>query len=539
MACGPAYVCAAELRDALGPEPAQKPLACGDQHAVELQMSSGFIRKLVIVGGGTAGWMTAAALGKLFGEQLQIRLIESEDIGTVGVGEATIPQIRLFNATIGLDENEFIRETQGSFKLGIEFDGWLREGEAYMHAFGPIGGRDLGLVPFYHYWVKQFRAGKAGPLGDYTFNAVAAYQNKFLRAANIPNSPLSNVHHAFHFDAGLYAKFLRKHAEGHGVQRIEGKVVDVGLNGESGHITHVQLENGENVDGELFIDCSGFRGLLIEQTLNTGYHDWRQWLPCDRAMAVPCASVQPLTPYTRATARTAGWQWRIPLQHRIGNGMVYCSDYISEDEAAHTLLSHLDGAALAEPRPLRFVTGMRKQFWNKNCIAIGLSSGFMEPLESTSIHFIQSSIGKLVAFFPQQGFSQLEIDEFNRQLQFEFIRSRDFLVLHYIANQRTEPFWQRCREMAIPDTLADKIALFREAGRVFKEHEELFTEPSWVQVMIGQGIVPERYHPMVETLGDAETQRMVDGVGAVLQRAAQVMPDHQDYISKTCAAANA
>ena len=497
-------------------------------------MHSGFIRKLVIVGGGTAGWMTAAALVTLFGEQLEIRLIESEEIGTVGVGEATIPQIRLFNATLGLDENEFIRETQGSFKLGIEFDGWLREGEAYMHAFGPIGGRDLGLVPFYHYWLKQHQAGQAGPLGDYTFNSVAAYQNRFLRSANIPNSPLSNVHHAFHFDAGLYARYLRKLAEAKGVKRIEGKVVDVGVNGESGHIEWLQLESGEQVAGELFVDCSGFRGLLIEQTLHTGYQDWRRWLPCDRAMAVPCRSVEPLTPYTRSIARPAGWQWRIPLQQRIGNGLVYCSEFISDDEAAALLLSHLDGEALAEPKPLRFVTGMRNQFWNKNCIAIGLSSGFMEPLESTSIHFIQSSIGKLVALFPQAGFSQTEIDEYNRQLQFEFIRSRDFLILHYFANQRPEPFWQRCREMEIPDSLAQKIELFRQSGRVFREHEELFTEPSWVQVMIGQGIVPERYHPMVETLPPEDSRRMVDGVAAVLQRAAQVMPEHADYIAKTC-----
>ncbi|MBD8527367.1 tryptophan halogenase family protein [Pseudomarimonas arenosa] len=500
-------------------------------------MSTGFIRKLTIVGGGTAGWMTAAALSKLFGTQLHIRLIESEEIGTVGVGEATIPQIRLFNATLGLDENEFIRETQGSFKLGIEFNGWLREGQAYMHAFGAIGGRDLGLVPFYHYWIKQHRAGRAGPLGDYVFNSVAAYQNRFLRSASIPNSPLSNVQHAFHFDAGLYARYLRRHAEANGVQRTEGKVVDVGLDPESGYIRHVQLDSGEQVEGELFIDCSGFRGLLIEQTLKTGYHDWRQYLPCDRAMAVPCASVAPLTPYTRATARTAGWQWRIPLQHRIGNGLVYCSEFISDDEAAALLLANLDGKALAEPRPLRFVTGMRKQFWNRNCIAIGLASGFMEPLESTSIHFIQSSIGKLVAFFPQHGFSQTEIDEYNRQVQFEFIRSRDFLVLHYLANQREEPFWQRCRTMQIPETLQQKIELFRCSGRVFKEHEELFTEPSWVQVMIGQGIIPERHHPMVETLGEEETRRMVDGVGALLQRAAQVMPEHAEYIAKTCASA--
>ncbi|MEO8012354.1 MAG: tryptophan halogenase family protein, partial [Dokdonella sp.] len=327
------------------------------------------IRKVVIVGGGTAGWMTAATLVKLFGDTLDVRLVESDEIGIVGVGEATIPQIRLFNATLGIDEDEFLRETQGTFKLGIEFVDWTRPGDRYIHAFGSVGGRDLGLVPFYHYWLRRQREGAALDLGSYTFNTVAARAGKFLRGTNVQNSPLSNVFHAFHFDAGLYARYLRRHAEPRGVRRTEGKVLDTQLRATDGFIEAIVLDSGERIEGDLFIDCSGFRGVLIEQALHTGYDDWSHWLPCNRALAVPCASVSPLTPYTRSTARSAGWQWRIPLQHRIGNGYVYCSDAISDDEAHATLLANLDGEALAEPRPLRFITGMRRKFWNRNCVA--------------------------------------------------------------------------------------------------------------------------------------------------------------------------
>lgn len=501
-------------------------------------MEQASISKVVIVGGGTAGWMTAATLAKLFDGRLQIRLVESDAIGIVGVGEATIPQIRLFNATLGIDENEFIRETQGSFKLGIEFVDWTRPGHSYIHAFGPVGGRDLGLVPFHHYWYKQHRRGEAGPLGDYTFNSVAARRNRFMRGANVPNSPLSNVFHAFHFDASLYARYLRRYAEARGVRRTEGKVEAVEQHPESGFVSALRMEGGERIEGELFIDCSGFRGLLIEQTLKTGYHDWTHWLPCDRAMAVPCESVAPITPYTRSTARKAGWQWRIPLQHRTGNGLVYCSEHMSDDEAATTLLGNLDGRPLAEPRPLRFVTGMRRQFWNRNVVAIGLSSGFMEPLESTSIHFIQSSIAKLIAFFPDRRFEAADIAAYNRQVQFEFERARDFIVLHYWATQREGAFWERCRRMPLPDSLQAKIELFRSAGRVHREHEELFTEPSWVQVFFGQEVLPERYHPMVDLVSDEETRRMVEGVRGVLERSAEVMPAHDDYIRQHCAAAS-
>jgi tryptophan halogenase len=496
------------------------------------------IRKVVIVGGGTAGWMSAAVLSKVMGGTLAIELVESDEIGIVGVGEATIPQIRHFNATVGLDEDDFVRRTQGTFKLGIEFVDWTRPGHRYIHAFGPVGGRDLGLVPFHHYWTRQYHAGKVGPdLGDYTFNTIAARQNRFMRPANIPNSPLSNIFYAFHFDAGLYARYLRELSEGRGVRRTEGKIRDITLDPESGYVRSVRLESGAEIAGDLFIDCSGFRGLLIEQALKTGYEDFSRWLPANRALAVPCESTPDYVPYTRSTARAAGWQWRIPLQHRIGNGYVYCADHISDDEAAATLMANLDGKPLADPRPLRFVTGMRRKFWNRNVVAVGLASGFMEPLESTSIHFIQSSIAKLVAMFPERDCAQELVDEYNRQVQFEFVRSRDFLVLHYIANERHGlPFWDQCRNMAVPDTLAEKIALFRDSGRVFREHEELFTELSWIQVFIGQNIIPRRWHPMVEALSEREITEFMAGIKGVLERSAAAMPLHREFFARHCKA---
>ena len=496
------------------------------------------IRKIVIVGGGTAGWMTAATLAKLLQRKVEIELVESEQIGTVGVGEATIPQIRLFNATLGLDEDEFVRRTQGTFKLGIEFVDWTRVGHAYHHAFGAVGGRDLGLVQFYQYWIKQQLNGGIDEIGAYTFNAIAARQNRFMRPAQIQNSPLSNIAYAFHFDAGLYARFLREFSERLGVVRSEGMVKQTLLNAESGFIEAIVLDDERRISGDLFIDCSGFRGLLIEQALHTGYEDWRHWLPCDRALAVPCESAGELMPYTRSTAREAGWQWRIPLQHRTGNGYVYCSEFISDDEAAAKLTSRLDGRPQAEPRPLRFVTGMRKRFWNRNCVAIGLSSGFMEPLESTSIHFIQSSISKLISLFPDRHFAQATIDEYNRQVQFEFERSRDFLILHYKATERRDsPFWERCAAMASPDTLNEKIQLFRDSGRIYREHEELFTEASWLQVLLGQAVMPRAYHPMVDMLEQAELEQMLSGVRGVLERSAAAVPKHADFIAKFCRAA--
>jgi tryptophan halogenase len=494
------------------------------------------IQSVVIVGGGTAGWMSAALLSKLFGKALDIRLIESDEIGIVGVGEATIPQIRNFNGTLGIDENEFVRETQGSFKLGIQFVNWLREGHSYIHAFGAVGGRDLGLVQFYHYWLRLHQAGQVPDLGAYTFNTIAALKNKFMRPIDRPNSPLGSIAYAFHFDASLYARYLRRRCEAAGVVRTEGKIVDVQLHPETGFVDSVQLASGERIRGDLYLDCSGFRGLLIEQALKTGYDDWSHWLPVNRALAVPCASSPDLHPYTRSTAREAGWQWRIPLQHRTGNGYVYCSDFIGDDAAAATLLANLDGKALADPRPLRFVTGMRKQFWNKNVVAIGLASGFLEPLESTSIHFIQSSLAQLVALFPDRNFDPATIAQYNHRTQFEFERSRDFIMLHYRATERSGPLWEHVRNMALPDTLTHKIELFRHSGVVQREQEELFTEVSWMQVLLGQNVMPARYHPMVDLLTEAECKEMVEGTRRVLENSAAALPTHAEYIAKTCAA---
>lgn len=505
---------------------------------MDSRMDPNRIRKIVIVGGGTAGWMTAATLAKLLQNKVEIELVESEQIGTVGVGEATIPQLRLFNATLGLDEDEFIRRTQGTFKLGIEFVDWSRLGHAYHHAFGAVGGRNLGRVQFYQYWIKQQLNRGLAEIGAFTFNAIAARQNRFMRPAQLENSPLANIAYAFHFDASLYASYLREFSEKLGVKRTEGKLKQTLLRAEDGFIDAVVLDNERKISGDLFIDCSGFRGLLIEQALNTGYEDWSHWLPCDRALAVACKSAGELLPYTRSTAREAGWQWRIPLQHRTGNGYVYCSDNISEDQASAKLMANLDGAALAEPRTLHFLTGMRKKFWNRNCVAIGLSSGFLEPLESTSIHFIQSSISKLVSLFPDRHCAQANADEYNRQVQFEFERSRDFLILHYKATERRDtPFWRRCAETEIPATLREKIELFEASGRIFREREELFTEASWLQVLLGQGVMPKAYHPMVDMLSEAELEQMLSGLRGVLERSAAAVPKHADFIAKYCQAA--
>ena len=496
------------------------------------------IKSIVIVGGGTAGWMTAAALSKVLTSGIEIRLIESDEISTVGVGEATIPQLQLFNQTLGLDENEFVRATQGTFKLGIEFVDWARLGHSYIHSFGVVGIQDLGVVPFYQYWLKLHQRNQASGIGDYDLNVVAAQRDKFMRAVKVENSPLGLIGHAFHFDADLYAKYLRGHSEARDVVRTEGKIVDTTLRAGDGFIESVTLENGEIVAGDLFVDCSGFRGLLIEGALKAGYDDWTQWLPCDRAIVVPCESVKPLTPYTRSTAHAAGWQWRIPLQHRIGNGHVFSSQYMSADEATAILMANLDGKPLAEPRMLKFITGKRRKFWDRNCVAIGLSSGFMEPLESTSIHLIQSGVSKLLKLFPDKGFDQANIDEYNRQSDYEFERIRDFLILHYHSTERTDSaFWNDCRNIDPPEHLKRKMRLFRAGGRIFREDEELFTVPSWLQVMLGQGIEPQGYHPMVDLLTDQEVARFVAGVKSVIEKSAEMMPAHADFIAKHCTAA--
>lgn len=494
------------------------------------------ITRVVICGGGTAGWMTAAALSKLLPPTVRISLVESEDIGSVGVGEATIPMIRRFNDVLAIDEDEFVRETCGSYKLGIEFVNWGRVGDRYMHGFGRLGP-DLQAIAFDQYWQKQYQAGRAADLGQYMITRVGASQNRFMRARpDLQGSPLADLHSAFHFDASLYAKFLRKRAERQGVRRIEGKVRTAELREPDGFVSALLMESGERVEGELFIDCSGFRGLLIEQALHTGYDSWSDLLPCDRALAVPCASVSPLTPYTRSTAHQAGWQWRIPLQHRTGNGHVYCSRYLSDDEAAAILLANLDGEPLADPRPIAFVTGMRKKVWNRNVVAIGLASGFMEPLESTSIHLIQTAIQRLIDYFPSTAFEPADIAEFNAQARWEWERIRDFIVLHYHLNQRAEPFWKDCASMAVPASLRHRIALYESHGRIVRDGNELFAEVGWLQVLHGQNARARGYHPLVDRVPEADVQAFLDNVQKVVATCAGVMPSHEAFLAEHCAA---
>lgn len=496
------------------------------------------IRQVVIVGGGTAGWMAAAACAKLLGRDCSVHLIESEEIGTVGVGEATVPHLKTFNTVLEIDETEFVRQTQGTFKLGIQFVDWGRIGDRYIHGFGNIG-HDIGLLPFHQYWLKLFLAGKAAAIDAYSLNTTAAPLGKFMTSASDAPaaSPLANIAYAYHFDAGLYARYLRRYAEARGVRRTEGQVVHVQLRGEDGYIDSVRLEDGTVLGGDLFIDCSGFRGLLIEQALHTGYEDWTHWLPADRAVAVPCEKVGPPTPFTRSTARGAGWQWRIPLQHRTGNGYVYSSAYLSDDEAASTLLQNLDGRPLADPRLLKFTTGMRRKFWNRNCIALGLASGFMEPLESTSIYLIQSGIARLMSLLPDLNFSPVLIERYNAQATFEFEKIRDFLILHYCATERSDtPFWNHCRTMNIPPALADNIRLFRDSGRFYRHGDELFALISWVQVMLGQRIVPTGYHPIVDQMPDRELLEYVEGVRKVVAACVEAMPMHAQFIARHCQA---
>jgi tryptophan halogenase len=495
-------------------------------------MKQNTIKTIVIVGGGTAGWMAAASLSKILNGKYTVRLIESDEISTVGVGESTIPMIRLFNNVLGVNEDEFMRETRATFKLGIEFVDWGKLGDSYMHGFGRFG-QDLWTVDFYQYWLKMHQAGKAPDIENYSINRMASKAGKFMRATTEHgNSPLADIVNAFHLDAGLYAQYLRKYSEARGVLRTEGKVVDVRLREGDGHVSAVVMENGEQIVGELFLDCSGFRGLLIEQALHTGFEDWSHWLPCDRAYAVPCALGPELPPYTRATARKAGWQWRIGLQHRTGNGHVFASKYMSDDEAAAILMANLDGEPLAEPKLLRFTTGKRKKVWNKNVVAVGLSSGFLEPLESTSIHLIQSTVARLVTFFPDQGFIQVDIDEFNRQADFEVERIRDFLILHYHATERNDsPFWDFCRTMEVPDSLRRKMDLYSARGRIVRDNNELFAEVGWLQVLHGQGIKAGGYHPLVDLLSEKEVGAYLDEIAGVVKKCVGVMPTHREFIA--------
>jgi tryptophan halogenase len=493
------------------------------------------ISSITIVGGGSAGWMAAAALATYLGKNASIRLVESEEIGIVGVGEASVPHIRQFNGQwLGIEEADFVKRTQATVKLGIQFNDWGRIGDSYIHGFGAIG-RSLGPLPFHQFWLKLRQSGRAGPIGAYSPQTVMAPQGRFAPCDGNapPHSPLADIAYAYHFDATLYARYLRELAQQRGVTRIEGKIVKVNQRAHDGFIESLTMENGQVVDGELFIDCSGFRGLLIEETLHTGYVDWSYWLPCDRALAVPSERTEPVTPYTRSTARAAGWQWRIPLQHRTGNGYVYSSRHVSDDEAAATLLANLDGKALGDPRRLAFTTGMRGKLWNKNVVALGLASGFLEPLESTSIYLAQSGITRLLSLFPQRDFNPQLSERYNRESVFEYERIRDFLVLHYHATERDDSaFWNLCRTMPVPDTLRDTIDLFRADGRYFRNGEDFFALPSWVQVMLGQGIVPQGYHPIVDEMPEERLVEHVEGLRSMLAHAVASMPTHQEWIDR-------
>ena len=486
---------------------------------------------VAILGGGTAGWMAAAILARRLGSGFgAIQVIESPEIGTIGVGEATIPPIRLFNQALGIDERDFLRKTQGTIKLGIEFKDWSRLGHDYFHPFGAHGVR-LEQVSLHQDWLKLRRLREEGSFEEYSLNTVAARLGRVPDWSTGDDSLSPVFAHAFQFDAGLYAEYLRGYAQARGVARLERKVVNVELRSEDGFIRALHLDDGQRLEADLFIDCSGFRGLLIEGALKTGYEDWTRWLPCDRAVAVPCESAGALTPFTRSTARSAGWQWRIPLQHRIGNGYVYCSRFISDDEAAATLLAHLDGKPLAEPRFLRFTTGRRKKFWNKNCIALGLAAGFLEPLESTSIHLIQRGLTHLLNWFPDRTFAPVVAYEFNRIAINEYERIRDFIILHYKATAREDaPLWSYCRKMAIPDTLAYKIRQFKSSGRVVKYGGDLFVTPNWLAVLMGQEIWPERYDTLVDQRDAAEMHADLRRIRAVIRRTAEAAPRHEEYI---------
>ncbi|MXP28240.1 tryptophan halogenase [Porphyrobacter algicida] len=489
------------------------------------------IERVIIVGGGTAGWMAAAALSRFLNDgRRKIILVESDDIGTVGVGEATIPPIINFNQMLEINENEFLRATRGTFKLGIEFVNWGRVSDRYFHPFGTFG-HDLHGISFHQLWLRAHRRGESGDLGKHSISTVAATMGRFARPGPEAKPPLREIFYAFHLDASLYARLLRSVAEKHGAQRCEGKIVKVRRHAESGDVEAVELEGGRLIAGDIFLDCSGFRGLLMGKTLNVDYEDWSHWLPTDRAIAVQTANVAPPVPYTRATAHGAGWQWRIPLQHRTGNGHVFSSRYMEEDAAHRILLDNLDGEPITEPRTLSFRTGMRSQAWSHNVVALGLSSGFLEPLESTSIHLIQNGIQRLLALFPDKPISPLERDEYNRGMRELYEDVRDFVILHYKATQRDDTeFWRYVRDMDVPETLARKMELWRLHARVFRENAELFSLPSWVAVMLGQNIWPENYDPMADSLDGAKVAEAMRDMRNRYADVAARLPTHAEFL---------
>jgi tryptophan halogenase len=488
------------------------------------------IRRVVIAGGGTAGWVVAAALAKLLQPLLDVALIESDEIGTVGVGESTIPTARTFHHLLGIDERDFMRATGSSFKLGIAFEDWARIGDRYFHAFGTVG-RSTWMADFHHIWLAAREQGLAGELGDYCFELQAAAAQRFA------TSDQAQINYAYHLDASAYARFLRGFAEGHGVRRIEGKIVSVDQDAESGFVTALRLQSGESVEGDLFIDCTGFRGLIIEQALNAGWEDWGEWLATDTGIAVQTRAVGPALPYTRAMAHDAGWQWRIPLQHRVGNGLVYSSAHLSDDEGHARLLAQIEGETLTEPRLIRFRPGRRRSAWIKNVIAFGLSSGFVEPLESTSIHMFMIGVTRLIQLFPFAGIEEAVVKRYNDLAAAELERIRDFIILHYKATERDDsPFWRRCRDMEVPDTLAERIALFAESGIAYQGPDDLFRVDSWVQVLLGQRIEPRGWHRMGSLMTPAQLGQALADIKGNIAGAVARMPNHQAFLDQYCGA---
>ncbi len=487
-------------------------------------------QRVVIAGGGTAGWMAAAALARTLGDAIELTLVESDAIGTIGVGESTIPPLATYNRLLGIGETDFMRATQATFKLGIAFENWKVQGERYFHSFG-LTGLDHWSAGFQHFWMHGQTKGHKASYDDYCLELKAAFASRF---AHLPDN---RVNYAYQLDSSLYAVFLRKLAEADGARRVEGKIAEVQLNGDTGHIAALLLESGQRIEGDLFLDCTGFRALLIEGALHVGYDDWTHYLPCDAAIAVQTTSVRPPIPYTRAIAHDAGWQWRIPLQHRQGNGIVYCSRYLDRESALDRLLSSVEGERLTEPNFIRFTTGARRKQWHRNCIAVGLSSGFMEPLESTSIHLIQRAVLRLIRMLPMGEVSERDVAEFNDQQHTDMLQVRDFLILHYKATERRDsPFWRQCATMEIPDSLTQKIELFRETGRVFRKNEELFAENSWVQVMMGQGILPRAYHPVATKLSSEELDQLLTGLRDNVSKTVASMPEHHAYVARYCGA---
>jgi tryptophan halogenase len=495
------------------------------------------IRSIVIAGGGTAGWMAAAILSRATRRDLmRITLIESEEIGIVGVGEATIPLIQNFNQILGLDEFDFVKKTQGTFKLGIEFVDWFKLGDRYIHPFGSFGD-NFGMTPFHQQWLRARHHGYDKPIADFSLSTQAALRGKFDKPTAKSPPVFATYSYAYHFDASLYAKFLRGYSEERGVERIEGKIGDVQLRSDDGFIEALVMEDGRRFEADLFVDCTGFRALLIGQALGAGYEDWSKWLPCDRALAVPTQRVADPIPYTRSTARKAGWQWRIPLQHRTGNGYVYSSRFISDEDARAELLANLDAPPVAEPRPLRFTAGRRSEQWRKNCVSLGLASGFLEPLESTSIHLIQTGVSRLLSLFPERNFDPMVRDEYNRQARDEIESIRDFLVLHYNATERDDtPFWDYCRTMEVPDSLRFKTEMFRRTGRVPEPSYDLFHPNSWIAVLLGQGMVPESFDPMVDAVPPHEASAVLAGMRKIILETAEKMPSQQQFIDRCCRA---